>query len=203
MCPPLIAAIPAVAGAVGSAASAAGAAITGMSAGTAAMLSAGTSAASAGLKFIGDSQATSAYNANALAAQNEARLATVRKYGDLQTKYNYDMRATNQEGYKVALKAREEGASGVSSAGSAGIAGGSLTLDNLIAQTRQQAAQNEANVQAKRDDMTESLRAGVASTEAEGKQRISQTPLKVEPSILGLGINMASAGLSGYAAYKS
>jgi hypothetical protein len=150
-------------------------------------------------QYAGQAQATDAYNANAAAAHRDAGYAASMKYGDLERKYAYDSKAVNQEGYRAALKQREEQATLTASAGSSGIAGGSLTLDNLIAQSRQIGAENQAKVANKRDDLTDSFVSQTHSAEAEAKQRISATPFKEGPNPLGLAINLAGSAVMGAA----
>jgi hypothetical protein len=160
-------------------------------------LMAAIAAAGSAVQFMGQVQATNAHNAQAAAAHRDARIAAVNKYGDIQRRYNYDAKANNQEGYKAALKGRSEMATGIASAGSAGIAGGSITLDNLISMSRQMSAENEARVQTKRDDMRESFLGQGQSIQAEAQGRINSIPFKQGPNPLGLAINFASAGVSG------
>ena len=160
-------------------------------------IAAALTAASSVAQYAGQAQATKAYNTQAAAAHQDAGIAASNKYGDLQRRYNYEAKATNQEGYRAALRARSEQGSLVASAGSAGIAGGSLTLDNLIAASRQVGAENEARVQAKRDDSREALIGQFDSVEAEAQQRINSMPFKAGPSPLGLAINLASAAAGG------
>lgn len=160
-------------------------------------LMAGLSAASAVVQFAGQQQATDEYNANAAALHRDAGIAASAKYGDLQRKYNYDTKANNQEGYKAAMKARSEKGTLVASAGSSGIRGGSLTLDNLISMSNQVEAENEARVQAKREDAYMSFLSTGKSIEAEAQQRINSTPFKAGPNPLGLAIGLASAGVMG------
>ncbi len=156
-------------------------------------------AASSAVQFAGQQSATDAYNAQAAAAHRDAAIAAGNKYGDLQKKFFFDEKSLNQEGYKSALKARSEQGTLAASAGSSGIAGGSLTLDALVAQSQQQAAENESRIQTKRDDSTEAFRGQTKSVEAEAQQRINATPFKEGPNPLGLAIGMASAGVSGAA----
>jgi len=160
-------------------------------------LMAAVAAASSAVQFAGQVQATNAYNAQAAAAHRDARIAAVNKYGDIQRRYNYDAKANNQEGYKAAMKGRAETATGIASAGSAGIAGGSLTLDNLIAASQQTAAENEARVQTKRDDMRESFLGQGQSIRAEAQGRINSMPFKQGPNPLGLMINLAGSAVGG------
>lgn len=160
-------------------------------------LMAAVAAASSAVQFMGQVQATNAHNAQAAAAHRDARIAAGNKYGDIQRRYNYDAKANNQEGYKAALKGRSEIATGIASAGSAGIAGGSITLENLEAMSRQIAAENEARVQTKRDDLRESFIGQGQSIQAEAQQRINSIPFKAKPNPLGLAINFASAAVQG------
>ena len=153
-------------------------------------------AAQSAVKFAGEASATKAYNTNAAAAHRDAGIAASNKYGDIQRRFNYDAKATNQEGYRAALKARSEAATGISSAGSAGIAGGSITLANLEAMSRQMAAENESRVRTKREDLQESFIGQGQSIEAEARGRIASLPFKAGPSPLNLAINMASAGIN-------
>jgi hypothetical protein len=154
-------------------------------------------AASAVVQFAGQQQATKEYNDQAAAAHRDAGIAASAKYGDLQRKYNYDAKATNQEGYKAALKARSELGTLKASAGAAGVAGGSATLENLIGMSNQVEAENEARVQAKREDSYMSFVSSGKTIEAEAAQRINSMPFKAGPNPLGLAIGLASASLGG------
>ena len=154
-------------------------------------------AASSAVQFMGQVQATNEHNAQAAAAHRDARIAAANKYGDIQRKYNYDAKATNQEGYRAAMKARSEQGTLVASAGGAGVAGGSLTLDNLIAMSQQVGAENEARVQTKREDASEAFIGQGQSIRAEAQQRINSMPFKQGPNPLGLAINFASAAVQG------
>jgi len=154
-------------------------------------------AASSVAKFAGQQQATDAYNAQAAAAHRDAGIAASNKYADEQRKLIYNSRSAQQKGYEAALKGRAAVATGTASSGSAGIAAGSLTLDQLIAASKQKAAENEARVQTKREDMTEAYRGRVKTYEAEAQQRINSMPLKEGPNPLGLAINIAGAAVGG------
>ena len=153
-------------------------------------------AAQSAVKFAGEASAANAYNANAAAAHRDAGIAASIKYGDLQRRYVYEAKGLNQEGYKNQLKGRSEAATLTASAGSAGIAGGSITLENLLAQSAQIKAENESRIQTKRDDSMEAFMAQGDSVKAEAQQRINSTPFKDGPNPLGLAINLASAGLN-------
>lgn len=161
-------------------------------------LMAALGAASSAVSFMGQVQATNAYNAQAAAAHRDARIAATNKYADEQRRMIYNQKGLNQQGYQAAMKGREATATGIASAGATGVAGGSVTLDNLIAASLQQTAENEARVQTKREDYEESFRGAVKSYEAEAQQRINSMPFKQGPNPLGLMINMAGAGLQGY-----
>jgi hypothetical protein len=154
-------------------------------------------AASSAVQFMGQAQATNEYNAQAAAAHRDARIAAANKYGDLQRQFNYDAKSTNQEGYKAAMKARAEQGTLVASSGAAGVAGGSITLENLIAMSQQVGAENEARIQAKRDDNKEGFIAKGETVKAEAQQRINSMPFKEGPNPLGLAINFASAAVQG------
>jgi hypothetical protein len=160
-------------------------------------LAAGIGALGAIAQFSAQQSATKEYNEQAAIAHRDAEVAASYKYTDLDRKYVYDSASLNQEGYKDALKARSEQATGIASAGSAGIAGGSITLQNLVGASIQTAANNEANIQTKRDDSKDSLQSNLASVNAEAQQRINSVPFKAGPNPLGLAINIASAGLGG------
>lgn len=162
-------------------------------------LMAAVAAAGSAVQFMGQVQATNAYNAQAAAAHRDAGIAASNKYGDIQRRYEYDAKATNQEGYKAALKGRSEAATGIASAGSAGISGGSITLQNLEAMSRQMAAENEARVQTKREDLRESFIGQGQSIQSEAQGRINSMPFKAGPNPLGLAISLASAGVTGMA----
>lgn len=161
-------------------------------------LMAALGAASSAVSFMGQVQATNAYNAQAAAAHRDARLAATYKYADEQRRMIYNQKNLNQQGYQAAMKGREVTAQGIASAGATGVAGGSVTLDSLIASSLQQTAENEARIQTKREDLGESFRGAVKTQEAEAQQRINSMPFKQGPNPLGLMINIAGAGLQGY-----
>lgn len=154
-------------------------------------------AASSVVKFAGQQQATDAYNAQAAAAHRDAGIAASNKYADEQRRMIYDARSNQQKGYQAALKGRAAVATGTASSGAAGIAAGSMTLDQLIAASKQQAAQNEQNIQSKHEDLTESFRGKVKTYEAEAQQRINSMPFKEGPNPLGLMVNLAGAAAGG------
>lgn len=147
-------------------------------------------------QFAGQSQATDEYNASAAAAHRDADIAATNKYKDLGSKYVYDAKSLNQEGYKAALKGRAEIATGVASAGAMGIAPGSITLDNLVNSTKSQMATNEANIQNKRDDAHDTLLGNEDSVKAEAQQRINSTPFKSSPNPMNLMLGIATSGLN-------
>lgn len=160
--------------------------------------------ASMGLGMIGaigqyaaQKQATDDYNAQAAAAHRDAMIAATNKYKDVDTKYIYDNKSLNQQGYKAALQARDSIATGVASSGAAGINPGSITIANLVSQTQQQAAQNEDNIQTKRDDSFAQLLGQGETIKAEAQQRINAVPFKREPSPLGMILGIAGAGVKG------
>lgn len=160
-------------------------------------LMAGVMAASSAVQFAQQKSATDAYNSQAAAAHRDALIAANNKDADLQRKYFYDEKSNNQEGYKAAMKGRAELGTLQASAGSSGIAGGSITLDNLVGASRQVMAENETRIQSKREDITDSFRGSVDSVRAEAQQRINSMPFKEGPNPLGLAIGLASAGVTG------
>lgn len=141
-------------------------------------------------------QATDDYNAQAAAAHRDAMIAATYKYKDVQSKYIYDNKALNQEGYKAALKSRESIATGVASSGAMGFDPGSITIANLVGEQSQQAAQNEANIGTKREDAFAQMTGQGMSIQAEAQQRINSMPFKRGPSPLGmiLGIGKSVVG---------
>lgn len=162
------------------------------------ILGAATSAMGAVAKYSSDSQATAEYNAQAAAAHRDADIAATNKYKDLSTKYVYDAKSLNNDAYKATLKGRAELATGVASAGAVGIAPGSLTLNNLVAATRQQMANNESNISDKRDDNKETLVGADASVQAEAQQRINSMPFKAGPNPMTAALGVASAVVGGF-----
>lgn len=148
-------------------------------------------------QYQGQKQATDDYNAQAAAAHRDANIAATNKYRDVDSKYIFDNKDLNQKGYKAALDAREAIATGVASSGAAGINPQSITIQNLVAQTTQQAAQNENNIQTKRDDAFAQLQGQGKTIEAEAQQRINSVPFKRDPSPLGAILGIATAGVKG------
>jgi hypothetical protein len=142
-------------------------------------------------------QATDDYNAQAAVAHRDAMIAATNKYKDIDSKYRYDAKSINQDGYKAALNAREEIAKGVASSGSMGLAYGSNTLDDLMGQSRQVAAQNEANIQTKRDQNFDTVVNNGQTIQAEAQQRINSVPFKRDPSPLGMILGIANSAVGG------
>ncbi|WP_316172970.1 hypothetical protein [Bradyrhizobium sp. SZCCHNRI2049] len=157
-------------------------------------------------QYAAQKQATDDYNAQAAAAHRDAQYAATLKYKDLDSKYIYDNKALQQQGYKSALNNRESIATGVASSGAMGIDPGSITIGNLVAQNKQQEAQNESNLQDKMDDARAQRDGQMQSVQAEAQQRINSVPFKREPSplgaILGIGTSlvkgMGGGGMSGF-----
>lgn len=142
-------------------------------------------------------QATDDYNAQAAAAHRDADIAATNKYKDIDSKYIYDAKSLNQDGYKAALNGREEMSKGVASAGASGIAYGSNTLDNLMGQSSQIAAQNEANIRTKRDQNLDTVTNQGQTVQAEAQQRINSVPFKRDPSPLGMILGIANSAVGG------
>lgn len=142
-------------------------------------------------------QATDDANAQIAAAHRDAQIAATNKYKDIGTQDVYNQKSLNQQGYKAALNAREEMAKGVASSGAMGIAPGSATLDNLMSQTRQIAAQNESNIQTKRDEQFATYENQGQTIQAEAQSRINETPFKREPSPLGMILGIGNSIVGG------
>jgi hypothetical protein len=148
------------------------------------------SAAGAVAQHQGQQASTDAYNASAAQNAMFASTAATRKYNDENTRTYYDMLSINKEGYKAAMRGREAASTARASSGSAGVAG--LSVDNIYAAVKQQAAENETNVQLKREDRLLAADARMDSYEAEAQGRINSMPYKAGPDPLALGINLAS-----------
>lgn len=149
-------------------------------------------------QYEGQKKAVDDYNAQAAAAHRDAEIAATNKYKDIDTKYVYDSKSLNQQGYKAALQARETAATGIASSGSMGIDPGSITIENLVAQNSQQAAQNESNIQAKREDALTQLQGQGQSIQAEAQERIDATPFKAQPSPMGAILGIATSAVKGF-----
>ena len=147
--------------------------------------------ASSAASFIAEQQATAAYNANARAAHRDASIAAGYKYMDEGRRFAFDAKQLQQEGYDLAIESREAVGTGMASAGSAGVQG--LTLGSLLSNTLQKSAENTSRLDTKREDLDLAYDSNVKSYEAEARSTINSMPLRAGPSILGLGINMASS----------
>jgi hypothetical protein len=140
--------------------------------------------------------AADAYNAQAAAAHRDAAIAYQNKVGDLQRKYVYDERAVQQKGYAATLKGRAALATGVASAGSAGIAPGSVTLEQLMNDERQVTAENESRINTQRDDLKDQFIGNTISAQYEAMGRQNAIPFKSGPNYTALALNAGSTGLN-------
>lgn len=147
-------------------------------------------------QYAAQKKATDEYNQQAADAHRDAQVAATYKYKDVQSKYIYDNKSLIQQGYTAALKARDSIGTGKASAGAMGFDPSSITIQNLVAQTQQQAAQNASNIDTKREDAQAQMLGQEDTIKAEQQQRINSTPFKSQPSPLGmiLGIGKAVAG---------
>jgi hypothetical protein len=150
-------------------------------------------------QYAAQKQATDDYNQQAAIAHRDAQIAATNKYKDVGSQTVWNIKDLNQKGYKAALNAREEQAKGIASSGASGIAYGSNTLDNLMAQSSQINAENQANITAKRDEQLAAYGNQTQSIQAEAQGRIDSVPFKRGPSPLGmiLGIANSVVGMGG------
>lgn len=128
-------------------------------------------------------------NAAAAANAQSANLAAQSKYDDLQRRSVYNARATQQEGYKATMDAREAAGTATASAGSSGVGG--VSISNIIASINQQGAENNARVRTKMDDLQDSYRSEVKTVQAEARNRIAS----VRPAN---GLNTGLGIISGF-----
>ena len=142
--------------------------------------------------FAQQSQQTKDYNAAAAQNAVNASLGAQHKYEDEQRRTIYDEKANQKEGYKAALAGRASVATGVASAGGAGIDASSITLSNLIAEEDQKTAENLSRVRLKGDDIADSYKSSVRGYQSEAEGRIASMPFKAGPSPLGLAIGIGS-----------
>ena len=158
----------------------------------AAMTVASTALSMAGsvAQYSGQQAATNAYNASAAQNAMSASVAATRKYNDEEARTYYDMLSINKEGYKNAMRGREALGMARASAGSSGVGG--ISVDNIFAAVKQQAAENEGNIQLKREDRMLARDSRMDTYEAEAQGRINSMPYKAGPDPLALGINLAS-----------
>ena len=141
--------------------------------------------------YAADSQATAAANANAAAMHRDASIAAGYKYMDEGRRLSYDAKQLQQEGYDLAIKARENTGAGIASAGASGIAG--LSLGALVSNSLQKNAENMSRIDTKREDLGMGYESNVKSYEAEARSAINSTPFRAGPSLLNLGIDVASS----------
>jgi hypothetical protein len=140
--------------------------------------------------FAAESQATASYNANAKAMHRDASIAAGWKYLDESQRFAYDAKQAQQEGYDLAIQSRENIGSGISSAAASGVQG--LSLGSLVSNNLQKTAENNARLDAKREDSVLAFNSNVKSYEAEARSAINSMPFRSGPSVLGLGIDLAS-----------
>lgn len=154
-------------------------------------IAAALGAASSVASYAGQAQQAAAANTAALANAQSASISAGYKYADLGQKYIYDSKGLQREANKAVMQGRAAIASGVSSAGDAGVSG--LSLNSLIADTRREAAENAWAAKEKRDDMRTALILNDKSVEAEAQGRINSMPMQSGPSPLGLAIGIGSS----------
>ncbi len=148
-------------------------------------------------QYAAQKQATDDYNRQAAEAHRNAMIAATNKYKDIGTQAIYNNRDLVQKGYKAALNARAEQATGIASSGASGIAYGSHTLENLMGQSSQIAAQNESNIATKQEENVQTYSNNGQSIMAEAQQRISSVPFKRQPSPLGMILGIANSVVGG------
>lgn len=148
------------------------------------------SVASSAAAFAGQSQAANEQNARNLQAQTDASVAAGWRYYDEGQRFAYNAKAIQQDGYDLSIKARENRASGIASAGTAGVSG--LTLGSLVADTFQKEAENKNRLATKREDLGSAYTSTVKSIEAGAQSTINSLPYDPGPSVLGLAINVAT-----------
>lgn len=138
-------------------------------------------------------QVAAADAANAASKQNaiNANVAAGWKYSDLGARFIYNSKGLQREAGKAVMDSRAAVATGIASAGDAGVTGPSL--GSLVAATKQQGAENAFVAESKRDDLKMGLITDLKSTEAEAANRIASMPPQSPPSLLGLAIGFADA----------
>lgn len=151
--------------------------------------------ASSVASFAAQSQATAAYNAQAAAAHRDASIAAGWKYVDESRKYAYDSKQLQQQGYDLAIDAREKVGAGQASAGTAGVQG--ISLGSLVASSLQKSAENSARLDTQKEDLTLAYDANVKSYEADARSTINSMPFRAGPSPIGLAIDLASSFVGG------
>lgn len=153
--------------------------------------------AQAGAQYVAGVNEANATNANNLQQQMDSGLAAGWQYADENRRFAYNSKALQQEGYDLAIKSRENVATGITSAASSGVGG--LTLGSLVADAKQKGAENQNRIQTKREDLRSSLASNIQSIYAQNKSVINATPMDSGPSALGLAIDMGTAYVTGKA----
>lgn len=161
-------------------------------------ISAALSVASAVAGYVGQSQATDAYNQSVAAAHRNAGIAATRKYEAEQQNVIQEARSAREQGYDAAMRARESQGVAKASAGSSGIDLSSLSVDDIINAERQKAAINADRIANKIDDAQSQYYFNTEAYEQEAQSRIDSMPFKAGPSPLGLAIDLVGAGYAGY-----
>lgn len=150
--------------------------------------------ASAVAGYVGQVQQTNAYNQQAATNAFYARLGAQNKYDANQRRYAFDAKAATREGYQAVMRGREAVARGIAASGEAGIAGGSISLANLVAGERQKMAENVSRVDDKQYNLWDTYRTNTEAAKLEAEGRIASMPYRENPSPLGLAINLVGAG---------
>ena len=185
MCPPVLAAIPAL--------SALGSSFSALSIASTALGAAGTVAG-----FAAERRSTNAYNAAGRENARNAGEALQRSYEQDGAAFAYESRANQQEAYKAALAGRAATATGRATAAASGLDLGSISVSDVLAETRATAAMNEANARSKQGNLGDSVANRYLASRDQAIGRINSMPSKSGPSVLGLAIGLGADALKGY-----
>lgn len=147
--------------------------------------------------FAAQSSAANAQNKAALANAQNASIAATHKYEAEGRRLRYNSMREQQEGYKAVMAGRQAQATGVASAGGAGIDLGSISVGALMANEANKTQQNLDVLNTKFEDNQQAYLSATKSYEAEAQGRINSMPMKPGPNPLALGINIASGVAKG------
>jgi uncharacterized membrane protein len=161
-------------------------------------IGAGLSAAGQVAGFMGQQQATDAYNDSAKQNAINANLAATQQYTDEQRKTLADAKQTNQQGYQAAIQARQAVGAAKASVGSAGMDMSSLSVNSILSNLHNQEAQSEYAVQDRHDQEVAGYNSRTTGEEMQAQGRINSMPYKNSPSPLGLALGIGAGSFDAF-----
>lgn len=133
--------------------------------------------------------------------QRQARLNATRQYTDLQLRQQQERMAAAQQKEQSQREARATVASARTAAGESGVTG--FSVDSVIGDIEGRAARYRENINQNQEFTQQQLQATAEGIRAGAQSQINQAAsTNIQgPSMAGLGLGLATAGLQGYQDY--